>query len=111
VEWKSGGSIPTRSDNYEVTASNGKKYTVTCATTGNPTYYGTNSGAYYVNGSEWTMLPGKNTRAALGNYRISAIYASGGAVFVGTIGRDTTYGTKNNGLWAYYPTTTEWNRE
>jgi hypothetical protein len=104
--WVSGGSIPpkVRSD-IDVIG------TVTCETGGNPNYYGTPSGAYYINSEgAKTDLPGENTRAAIGNYEISAIYRTPkGAVYAATLGIGTTYGTKNNGLWAIFGET--WNRE
>jgi hypothetical protein len=113
VEWKSGGSISPPAKISDVVDSDGGRHSVTCSAAGldGAMYYGTSRGAYSLKGGKWEILPGENTKAAIGNYRISAIYASGNAVYVGTIGTGTTYGTKNNGLWAYYSSNNEWNRE
>jgi hypothetical protein len=86
--------------------------TCSCKGPGNATYHGTPAGAYSLNNGTWAQLPGSNISAAIGNYYISAIYYdTSGAIYVGTIGSGTTYGTKNNGIWAYYPNSNEWNRE
>jgi hypothetical protein len=81
-------------------------------------YVATKTGACKVRTSDLgtrITLEGTNVSAAIGSYHISAIYArtTGGrlAIYVGTIGRGTTYGTKNNGIWAYYSDRGTWNRE
>jgi hypothetical protein len=106
-DWRSGGSIGEKKDPTGVPVPIGA---ATCEATGRlGKYYGTSSGAYYMNGGTKTPLPGTNTTAAIGNYYISAIYAKGDHVYVATIGTGVTYGTKNNGIWAYHGET--WNRE
>jgi hypothetical protein len=107
VNWQPGGSISEKKAPTGVPEAIGG---ATCEAAGRlGKYYGTSSGAYYMNGGIKTPLPGTNTTAAIGNYYISAIYVKGDHVYVGTIGTGVTYGTKNNGIWAYHGDT--WNRE
>ncbi|MDR3283777.1 MAG: hypothetical protein LBS97_01195 [Treponema sp.] len=86
-------------------------------------YIGTTGGAQKVlydengvSGSSTVIpVPGDNADAAIGSYRIGAIYARKSGertdIYASTIGYGTTYNNKNNGLWGYYSTRDEWNRE
>ena len=83
-------------------------------------YIGTERGAVIRDKSSGTSvsLPGANADAAIGSYQIISIFAydgspapGGRAIYAGAVGKDLHQGSKNNGLWGYYETRGNWNKE